>query len=280
MDIYEEIVRLRQQGRTSALATIVNTQGSIPSFSAAKMLIRDDGSIAGTIGGGGAEYEVIQAALQVIETEKPRLVHFDLNKKPGLDAGMVCGGSLEIYVEPIVVAPTLYLFGAGHVGLSTYRIAQSVGFEVIIIDEREAFANRERFPLAKDIIVAELDAATAMIKPGTSSYILIFTPSHLSDMRVLRWATSTPARYIGMMGSKRKVTGIFQELRNEGIPPENFKAVRAPVGLDIGAQPPEEIAISVVAEMIACRRRCTASLPHLCLDVPTATEPHLLRDVA
>ncbi|WP_018606886.1 XdhC family protein [Uliginosibacterium gangwonense] len=279
MDIYEEIVRLRQQGRTSALATIVNTQGSIPSFSAAKMLVRDDGSIVGTIGGGGAEYEVIQAALQVIETEKPSLVHFDLNKKPGLDAGMVCGGSLEIYVEPIVVAPTLYLFGAGHVGLSTYRIAQSVGFEVIVIDERDAFANRERFPLAKDIIAAELDAATAMIKPSSSSYILIFTPSHLSDMRVLRWATGTPARYIGMMGSKRKVIGIFQELQNEGIPAENFKAVRAPVGLDIGAQPPEEIAISVVAEMIACRRRCAAALPHLCLNTPAATNTRL-RDVA
>jgi xanthine dehydrogenase accessory factor len=266
MDIYEEIVRLRREGRNCALATIVNTQGSIPSFASAKMLVRDDGSIVGTVGGGGAEYEVIQAARDVIANEKPQLVRFDLNNKPGLDAGMVCGGSLEIYVEPLVVAPALYLFGAGHVGLSTYRIAQSAGFEVTVIDERAAFANRERYPLAREIVVAELDVAMARLAPTASSFILIFTPSHLSDMRVLRWATSTPARYIGMMGSKRKVTGIFHELQKEGIPAERFEAVHAPVGLDIGAQPPEEIAISVVAEMIACRRHSAAALPHLRLE--------------
>lgn len=275
MDIYEEIVRMRQKGRSCAVATIVSTQGSIPSFASAKMLIRDDGSIVGTVGGGGAEYEVIQAAREVIETEKPRMVHFDLNKRPGLDAGMVCGGSLEVYVEPLVAAPMLYLFGAGHVGLSTYRIAQSAGFEVTLIDEREAFANRERFPLAKEIVVADLADAFARIKPGPASYILIFTPSHLSDARVLRWAVGTSARYIGMMGSKRKVIGIFEEMRKEGIPPERFAAVRAPVGIDIGAQPPEEIAISVVAEMIACRRRSTAALPHLSLSDSLAHTPLL-----
>jgi xanthine dehydrogenase accessory factor len=241
------------------------------------MLVRVDGSIVGTVGGGGAEYEVIQAAREVIDQEKPRLVHFDLNKKPGLDAGMVCGGSLEIYVEPIIATPVLYLFGAGHVGLSTYRIAHSAGFEVTIIDDREAFANRERYPDAKEIVVAELDAAMARLSPSPSSYILIFTPSHLSDMRVLRWATETKARYIGMMGSKRKVTGIFHELQKEGVPAERFEAVHAPVGLDIGAQPPEEIAISVVAEMIACRRRSAAALPHLRLE---ATPPETrLREV-
>jgi xanthine dehydrogenase accessory factor len=267
MDIYEEIVRQRQDGRSCALATIVNTQGSIPSFASAKMLVKDDGSIVGTVGGGGAEYEIIQAAREVIDTEKPRTVRFDLNKKPGLDAGMVCGGSLEIYIEPIVVAPMLYIFGAGHVGLSTYRVAHSAGFEVTIIDDREAFANRERYPDAKDIVVADLDTAMAQLSPSPSSYILIFTPSHLTDMRVLRWATGTKARYIGMMGSKRKVTGVFHELQKEGIPAERFERVHAPVGLDIGAQPPEEIAISVVAEMIAIRRQSTAALAHLRMEL-------------
>jgi xanthine dehydrogenase accessory factor len=263
MDIYEEIVRMRQEGRNCALATIVNTQGSIPSFTSAKMLVRDDGSIVGTVGGGGAEFEVMQAAREVIDEEKPRTVSFDLNKRPGVDAGMVCGGSLEIYVEPIVVAPRLYIFGAGHVALSTYRVAQPAGFEVTIIDEREAFASRERYPEAKDIVVAPYDAAMASLSPSAGSYVLIFTPSHQTDLEVLRWAVGTPARYIGMMGSKRKVTGIFHELQKEGVPAERFQAVHAPVGLDLGAQPPEEIAISVVAEMIAIRRRSTAALPHL-----------------
>lgn len=263
LDIYEEIVRMRQEGRSCALATIVNTQGSIPSFASAKMLVRDDGSISGTVGGGGAEYEVIQAAREVIDEEKPRTVNFNLNKRPGVDAGMVCGGSLEIYVEPIVVAPKLYIFGAGHVGLSTYRIALSAGFEVTMVDEREAFANRERYPSARGIVVAPYDVALAGLHPPPGSYVLIFTPSHQSDMQVLRWAVDTPARYIGMMGSKRKVAGIFHELRKDGVNSERFRAVHAPVGLDIGAQPPEEIAISVVAEMIALRRRCAAALPHL-----------------
>lgn len=275
MDIYEEIIRLRQEGRSCALATIVATHGSIPSFCSAKMLVRDDGSIVGTIGGGGAEFEVMQTALEVIDQEKPRMVNFDLNKRPGLDAGMVCGGSLEVYVEPIVTAPTLYLFGAGHVGLSTYRIARSVGFDVVLIDERDAFANRERFPEAKEIVVAGLDEAMAKLSPAANSYILIFTPSHMIDMQVLRWAMKTPARYIGMMGSKRKVTGIFHELQKEGMPAERFDAVHAPVGLDIGSQPPEEIAISVVAEMIACRRRSAAALPHLRLEASPPAEARL-----
>jgi len=253
MDIYEEIVRLRQAGRKCALATIVNSQGSIPSFDCAKMLVRDDGSIVGTIGGGGAEFEVIQAAM----------VSFNLNKRPGIDAGMVCGGSLDIYVEPIVVAPHVYIFGAGHVGLSTYRAARLAGFEVSIVDERPEFANRERFPEAAEIVVADYEAAAARLKPSANAYILIFTPGHQTDMRVLRWAVTTPARYVGMMGSKRKVTGIFHELQKEGIPAERFERVHAPIGLDIGAQPPEEIAISVVAEMIAIRRQSTAALAHL-----------------
>jgi len=263
MDIYEEIVRLRQAGRKCALATIVNSQGSIPSFDCAKMLVRDDGSIVGTIGGGGAEFEVIQAAREVIETEKPAMVSFNLNKRPGIDAGMVCGGSLDIYVEPIVVAPHVYIFGAGHVGLSTYRAARLAGFEVSIVDERPEFANRERFPEAAEIVVADYEAAAARLKPSANAYILIFTPGHQTDMRVLRWAVTTPARYVGMMGSKRKVTGIFHELQKEGIPAERFERVHAPIGLDIGAQPPEEIAISVVAEMIAIRRHSTAALAHL-----------------
>lgn len=274
MDLYEEIVRMRHEGRSCALATIVNTQGSIPSFASAKMLVRDDGSICGTVGGGGAEYEVIQAAREVIDEETPRTVHFDLNKRPGVDAGMVCGGSLDIYVEPIVVAPRLYLFGAGHVALSTYRIAQSAGFEITIIDEREAFANRERYPDAKDIVVAPYAEAMKAIAPSSAAYVLIFTPSHQSDIEVLRWAVGTPARYIGMMGSKRKVTGFFAELQKEGVPAERFRSVHAPVGLDIGAQPPEEIAVSVVAEMIAIRRRSAAALPHLRMQ-PSQSEVRL-----
>jgi len=278
MDIYEEIIRLRKEGRTCALASIINTIGSIPASASAKMLVRDDGSIAGTIGGGAGELEVIAIARQVIEREKPQTISFNLTKRPGIDAGMVCGGSLDIFVEPIVPSPTLYLFGAGHTGLATYRVARSTGFEVVIVDERPEFANRERFPDAKEIVVAELDNAMAQLAPTPASFIVSLTPGHMTDMRVLRWAIGTSARYIGMMGSKRKVTGIFHELQKEGIPPERFAQVHAPVGLDIGADTPEEIAISVVAELVACRRHCAAALAHLGL-VPPSKETARLQEV-
>jgi xanthine dehydrogenase accessory factor len=263
MDLYEEIVNLRQQGRTCALASIINTVGSIPSSATAKMLVRDDGSITGTIGGGAGELEVIQIAREVIQKGKPQTISFNLTKRPGIDAGMVCGGSLDVFVEPIVPNPTLYIFGAGHTGLATYRIARSAGFDVVMVDERKAFANRERYPDAKDIVVAELDKAMAQLSPTPASFIVSLTPGHQTDMRVLRWAIGTKACYIGMMGSKRKVTGIFQELQKEGIPAEAFSNVHAPIGLNIGADTPEEIAVSIVAELIACRRHCDAVITHL-----------------
>ena len=277
MDVYEEIILLRQQGRSCALASIINTVGSIPASSMAKMLVRDDGSIVGTIGGGEGELEVIQIAREVIEREKPQTVSFNLTQRPGIDAGMVCGGSLDVFVEPIVPAPTLYLFGAGHCGLATYRVARSAGFEVVVVDEREAFANRERFPEAKGFVAAEFDVAVLQIAPTPASYVVSLTPGHLSDMRVLRWALGTPARYIGMMGSRRKVTGIFKELQKEGVPAEAFARVHAPIGLDIGADNPEEIAVSIVAELIACRRRCEAALAHRGLRVDGEEEKEVLQ---
>src|SRR5580693_10397297 len=142
MDIYEEIVKLRQQGRRGAMATIVNAHGSIPSFKTAKMLVRDDGSIVGTIGGGCVEAEVWQAAREVMESEKPRSVTFNLNQSPKYDTGLVCGGTLDIFIEPVLPAALLYIFGAGHISASLYKTAKDTGFDVIVVDDRETYANR------------------------------------------------------------------------------------------------------------------------------------------
>ncbi len=149
-DIYEEIVKLRREGRKAALATIINVRGSIPSFQSAKMLVRDDGSILGTVGGGCVEAEVWQAAREVIEKERPTTLTFNLNHDPKYDTGLVCGGTLEIYIEPVLPAALLYLFGAGHVAVNTYKIALLAGFDVIVVDDRESYANRERFPEARE----------------------------------------------------------------------------------------------------------------------------------
>ena len=263
MDIYEEIVRLRQEGRRGAVATIVNVRGSIPSFETAKMLVRDDGSITGTIGGGCVEAEVWQAAREVMESEKPRTLTFNLNESPKYDTGLICGGTLEIFIEPVMPPALLYIFGAGHVSLSLYRTARNAGFDVIVVDDRANYANRERFPEAKEIIAEDFDKAMARLSPGETAYVVIVTRGHKDDMRVLRWAVQTQARYVGMIGSKRKTISIFRELVSEGISEHLFERVHAPVGLDIGAITPEEIAVAITAELIAARRRVERPLPHM-----------------
>jgi xanthine dehydrogenase accessory factor len=262
MDIYSEICTLRRQGRRSALATIVNVRGSIPSAVAAKMLVRDDGSILGTVGGGCVENDVRKGAMEVMKDEKPRTFNFNLDQRPDDDTGLVCGGSLQVFVEPVIPPPLLYIFGAGHVGLNIYRVALIAGFEVVVIDDRDAYANRERFPDALDIHAGDMNLMMSQLDPPDSSYIAIVTRGHRHDMRVLRWAVDTKARYIGMIGSGRKVLTVFEQLEKEGIAHERFDRVYAPIGLQLGAVTPEEIAISVVAELIAIRRRCEIPLPH------------------
>jgi xanthine dehydrogenase accessory factor len=262
VDIYEEIVRLRREGRKGAVATITSVRGSIPSFQTAKMLVRDDGSIVGTVGGGCVEAEVWQAAREVMETEKPRTLNFNLNQNPKYDTGLVCGGTLEIFVEPVLPPGELYIFGAGHVALNLYKVARIAGFEVTVADDRSSYASRERFPEAREVLADDFAQIMQRVAPGENSFLVIVTRGHRDDMRILRWALDTPARYIGMIGSKRKVISIYRELENEGIPREKFQRVHAPVGLDIGAITPEEIAVAIVGELIAIRRHAEGNAPN------------------
>jgi len=260
MDIFEEIVRMRKAGERGALATIVHTNGSIPSYESSRMLVREDGSIAGTIGGGCVEAEVWAAAKDVMHAEQPRKMTFNLNHEAQYDAGLICGGTLEIFVEPILPQPTLCIFGGGHISLGVARAASAAGFAINVADDRAAFANVERFPMAGDLYTT-YEEAFEKIKPNASSYLLIVTRGHKDDMRVLAWAVRTDARYIGMIGSKRKVLSVYKALEREGYKPEEFTRVHAPVGLDIGALSPEEIAVSIAAELIAVRRNAQ-NLPH------------------
>jgi xanthine/CO dehydrogenase XdhC/CoxF family maturation factor len=170
--------------------------------------------------------------------------------------------TLQVFVEPVMPAPRLYIFGAGHVGFAVYKVATLAGFEIIVTDDRDQYANRERFPDAHEIHTGEMDEIMSGLAPGDSSYIVIVTRGHRHDLRVLRWALETPAHYIGMIGSSRKVLAIYQQLEAEGVAPESFKPVFAPIGLDIQAATPEEIGISIVAELIAIRRGCELELPH------------------
>ena len=254
MDLYDEIVRLRQLGQKCAIATIVQVNGSIPSFESAKILVREDGSFMGTVGGGCVEAEVWNAAREVIETEKPRHLSFSLGQDAAYDEGLICGGQLNIFVEPVIPQPRAFIFGGGHVSKGISKIATLAGFSTSIIDNREAFANAERFPEAEATYAEEYEDVFAKLPVNSSSYIIIVTRGHRDDMRVLRWAVTTQAKYIAMIGSKRKTISVIHELEKEGLPREAFEKVFAPMGLEIGAEMPEEIAISVVAEMIAVRR--------------------------
>ena len=254
MDVFDELVRLRNLGQKCALATIVGVRGSTPSFQTAKLLVREDGSMAGTIGGGCVEAEVWNAAREVIQTEKPRNMSFSLGQDAAYDNGLICGGQLEVFVECITPQPAALIFGGGHISKSLAKVLDLAGFRVSVIDNREAYANRERFPEAADVYAEEYDDVYPKLSVNESTYIVIVTRGHRDDMRVLRWAVDTRARYIAMIGSKRKTIGVIKELEKEGIPRAAFDRVYAPMGLEIGAVSPEEIAISVGAEMIAMRR--------------------------
>jgi xanthine dehydrogenase accessory factor len=269
MDLFEEIIKLRRAGLRGALATIVHTNGSIPSYESSRMLVREDGSIAGTIGGGCVEADVWAAAREVMKIEAPRKMVFNLNHEASYDNGLICGGTLEVFVEPILPQPALYIFGGGHVSMALAQAAHTAGFAIGVIDDRESFANAERFPMAREIFTSFEDAY-AKLQPNASTYLVIVTRGHKDDMRVLAWAVNTDAKYIGMIGSKRKVISVYEALEKEGHAPEKFENVHAPVGLDIGALTPEEIAISITAELIAVRRHAK-DLPHKAVQLPQTT---------
>lgn len=258
MDLFEEIVRMRKAGMRGALATIVHTNGSIPSFESSRMLVRDDGSIVGTIGGGCVEADVWAAAKGVMEKETPRKMVFTLNNEASYDNGLICGGTLEVFVEPILPQPVGYIFGGGHISMALAKSASAAGFGIVVIDDREQFANPERFPMAQEIYTSYEDAF-ARLAPNAASYLVIVTRGHRDDMRVLAWAVRTQARYIGMIGSKRKVLSVYQALEKEGYAPEEFAKIYAPMGLEIGALSPEEIAISITAELVAVRRNTNSA---------------------
>jgi xanthine dehydrogenase accessory factor len=280
MDLYEELVRLRRLGQKCALATIVQVRGSIPSYESAKLLVREDGSMAGTIGGGCVEAEVWNAAREVIETEKPKHLTFNLGQDAAYDNGLICGGQLDVFVEPVVPQPQAFIFGAGHISKSLSKVLTLAGFGTSVIDDRESFANRARFPEANEIYAGEYEEIFPKLPVHEGSYLVIVTRGHRDDMRVLKWAIGTNARYIAMIGSKRKVLNVVRELEKEGIPAGSFERIFAPMGLEIGAISPEEIAISVAAEMIAVRRGAGSNWRALSKSVFTdeTTRKHLVRE--
>jgi xanthine dehydrogenase accessory factor len=253
-DIYQEIVRIKEKGEEAALVTIVSATGSTPREEGAKMLVRPDGTIIGTIGGGNLEAQVINEAVGVIKQGKPKRLHMNLTAKEAEETGMICGGDLEVFIEPILTAPTMYIFGGGHISLPLAQMGKLLGFKIAIIDDRAEFASTKRFPEAEMVLAGDFSKAFSKLKIDKTSYIVIVTRGHQNDELVLEWAVGTPAQYIGMIGSQTKVKTVFSHLLAKGVSKGRLDSVYSPIGLEIGAQTPEEIAVSILAEIIKVRR--------------------------
>jgi len=254
VDIYREIVRLRDAGERAALATIVRRVGSTPRKDAAKMLIRQDGSSVGSVGGGCVEAEVWQKAEEVIRLGRPALISYQLNEEDAENEGLICGGTVEIFIEPVIPDPRLVILGAGHLGQAICRLAHQVGFEVTVVDDRESFANPERFPDAAHLAVQPFERAFDVVAANSETYILVVTRGHRHDQLATESAVRTGARYVGLVGSRRKIKLIVENLLEKGHSREVFQSLYAPIGIPIGSETPEEIAVSVVAELVALRR--------------------------
>ena len=241
------------RGETVALVTIVRAQGSTPQRVGAKMLVYADGRTVGTIGGGCYEHDAFWKAREAIASGQPALIRYELSDDFAEENGLICGGQMEVYVEPLTAAPRLYIVGAGHVGWHLARLAQEAGFRIHVVDDREKFANAERFPEAADIVVDEISSWLESAEIPPESYVTIVTRGHQHDLSALRALARRPLRYLGMIGSRAKVTRVYDALVAEGIDADALKRVHAPIGFDIGAVTPAEIAVSILAEMIAVR---------------------------
>ncbi|HKF44884.1 MAG TPA: XdhC/CoxI family protein [Thermoanaerobaculia bacterium] len=257
--------QLQNRGRV-ALATVVETKGSGPSKDGRRFLVFEDGTFSGTIGGGPFEALVVADSAALFRADGPRrlLKWYDFfEREIGGDerepTNMICGGSARVLVERLDAKPALLVYGGGHVGLALARIGPSLGFDVAVADDREEYSKPERFPAGVRTIRAGRDYAlpSEAMPKGRDLYVAVVTRCWETDLAALRpWVSpgAPEAKYVGLIGSNRKIRGVFDRLREEGIREDEIRRVCAPIGLEIGAVTPEEIAVSILAEVTAVRR--------------------------
>jgi xanthine dehydrogenase accessory factor len=253
-EVLEAALKAESTGEGAALVTVVSTTGSTPQKAGARMLVCADGRLVGTIGGGCLEAEMTRRARLAISGRKPELASYDLTPDQAGEDGLVCGGRMQVFIEPIEGTPVLCLFGAGHVALPLSRMARACGFHVEVADDRAKFANADRFPDADRIVVDDFPGAAEKMTLGPNSYAVVVTRGHKGDGVALEALLKKDLRFVGLLGSRTKIVHIFAALADAGTPRERLARVHAPLGLEIGAQTPEEIAVSILAEMIAVRR--------------------------
>ena len=257
MNLFSEAGRLQEEGSSFAIATIISAKGSTPR-NTAKMIVKSDGSILGTIGGGLAEKFVIEEALAAIRLNRAKVVEYNLNSEASDGIQMLCGGIITVFIEVVLSKPGIVMIGAGHVGMAVAKMVDFLEYRLCIVDNRPEFANPEKYPTAAEIACEpDIRDAIAALHIDSNSYIIIATAD--VDYPAILSVINTPAAYIGMIGSKRKVALISDQLQQEGIAAERLTSIFAPVGLDIGAETPAEIAVSIMAEIIKVRNGKTGS---------------------
>lgn len=252
-DIFERIVEIKKSGTPSALAIVIRTEGSAPRKPGAKMIVCKDGSIIGTLGGGGLENAVIKEAMDAIQDGKPKIAFFTLDIEKGkLD--MMCGGTVEVYIEPILPSDKLIIFGAGHITRSLAPIMKKIGFQVTVVDDNPDFLKKEYFPDIEDLHIIDMESFARSLRSDSNTYIVVLSRGFSRDRAILGQILRKDFRYIGMIGSKRKMENITNGLKEEGMPDDALVKLKCPIGLDIGAETPEEIAISIAGEIIAVKK--------------------------
>jgi len=252
-EIFAALADILAHGRRAALVTIVRANGSTPQRVGAKMIVEEDGTTRGTIGGGCYENDAVQKARAVIAAGRPQLARYDLNDDDAGESGLICGGQMDVFIEPVVPQPALYVLGAGHVGREVARLSATVGFDVHVVDDRSKFASRDLLPEPIKIVVEDIPAWLGGAALPSSAFVVVVTRGHRHDLDALRALAGRGLRYIGLIGSRAKVARLFDQLVAEGIAPDALARVHAPIGLDIGAVTPAEIAVSIVAELVAVR---------------------------
>jgi xanthine dehydrogenase accessory factor len=262
-DIFEEIARIRRERSSASLATVVSGEKGVPGKTGFKMLVYPDGTSLGTVGGGLLESKVREEALRCLHEKTSRLLEFKLDEQSAAGIGALCGGNVKVFVEPILATSAVYIFGGGHIALPLVEFAKVLEFTVVVVDDREEFANVNRFPKADEVKLGDFVEVTKSIDFHVEDSVVIVTHEHQHDEVVLKECLSkkTLPGYIGMIGSKAKVAATFSNLKQQGLSEQLLARVSAPIGLDIGARTPAEIALSIMAEIIAHKYGRTREKP-------------------
>ena len=251
--ILKELLAAQEAGEAVVLATVTKARGSVPRHAGTKMLIYENGRLSGTIGGGEMESRVISEAKTVLAEGQPRTIPYSLVDPKKGDPG-VCGGEMEIYMEPYLPPATVFVIGCGHVGRAIADLAHWLGYRVVVTDDREALATSAYIPHADVYLPGSIEEALKSYKVTSNTFITVVTRNVMVDRGILPQLVATPAPFIGVMGSKRRWQTTRQLLLEDGLDEADLARFHSPLGLELQAESPEEIAVSIMAEIIMLRR--------------------------